>query len=510
MQYQSLDDTIYAQRFRELIAGTESLHRQAQDVGDNRATIGWGYTFNRADNEAIWRRSGITLDRGGWQHLHTIDQAPADQRTAHGLTFPRALDEAEADQLLIASSPEYQRHADALDMPGSRERLALVSVTYNRGVGAVAGHPLLGAIEAGERAEAWYQLRYNCWGSNTAYEAGLRKRRLAEAQIFGLYDDPANVGADEAREVLRMATRHRDGIDAVERRYGQTLDGQAGARNLVAQANTDYASVTAAFGPVPTVRESLEPARLALLAELRALHPEHAEALADTRVDVADIHVDPGPGRRSPRALDGGTGHDLYLLQDGASMCDADGLGMVFWNNRLLRGTDDAGLRYDLREGTLTVTDQHSGQSIRIEDYRGGLGIDLAPAHPDMDRNGAAAPTGARQAAADLPPWLQPRLLAAGHDPAAQQHIAQAWDRHLQRHIHLGPPERVLLSRDGQTLAGLHGAILSEMHIPTALAQGIPTLAAAPDQPLHASHMMPSHEPGHSPGHLPSHSLRMT
>ena len=32
MEYQSLDDTTYAQRFRELIAGTESLHRRAQEV----------------------------------------------------------------------------------------------------------------------------------------------------------------------------------------------------------------------------------------------------------------------------------------------------------------------------------------------------------------------------------------------------------------------------------------------------------------------------------------------
>ena len=36
----------------------------------------------------------------------------------------------------------------------------------------------------GDRAEAWYQLRYNCWGSNTQYEAGLRKRRLVEAQVL--------------------------------------------------------------------------------------------------------------------------------------------------------------------------------------------------------------------------------------------------------------------------------------------------------------------------------------
>lgn len=482
MEYQPLDEASYARRFRELIAGTESLHTHAQDVGDNRATIGWGYTFNRNDNEAIWRRSGIDLTDAEWESLRAIDQATAGQRTALGLAFPRQLNESEADQLLIASSPEYQRHADALGMPDSRERLALVSVTYNRGVGAVAGHPLLDAIGQDDRAQAWYQLRYNCWGSNATYEAGLRKRRLAEAQIFGLYNDPAQVTADEARGVFAMVGQHRDEIDAVERRYGETLDGQAGQRDLVALSNRDYPGITAAFGEVPTIREALEPARLALLAQLRADHPAHAHALADDLIDVGDIHVDPGPGRRIAGALDGGHGNDLYLLQDGASMRDADGQGMVIWNGRILSGPADAGLQYELRDGTLSVSDER-GRSIRIEDYNGGLGIDLPPARTGTDHADAATRTPDAMAGwqASLPPQLAPQLLAAGHDEPMQQRIAQAWGAHLQRHAHLGPADQVLLSRDGQTLAGLHGAVMSEMHIPNGLlAQNDTTPMQAP------------------------------
>lgn len=82
---------------------------------------------------------------------------------------------------------------------------------------------------------------------------------------------------------------------------------------------------------------------------------------------------------------------------------------------------------------------------------------------------------------ASLPPQLAPQLLAAGHDEPMQQRIARAWGAHLQRHAHLGPADQVLLSRDGQTLAGLHGAVMSEMHIPNGLlAQNDTTPMQAP------------------------------
>ena len=399
MDHQLLDEATYARRFRELIAGTESLHAHAQDVGDGKATIGWGYTFNRNNNEAIWRDSGIGLSDGQWQRLRDIDQAASSRKTALGLDFGRTLNEGEADRLLIASSPSYQTYADALALPDSRERLALVSVTYNRGVGAMKDHPVLDAIEAGDRAEAWYQLRYNCWGSNATAEAGLRKRRLAEAQVFGLYDDPDQVGRDEALSVLGMAEQRREAMDAVEKRFGQTIDGTDGKRDLVALANRDYPAITEAFGEVPTLREALDPARLALLSHLRAEHPAHAEALADDRVDVKDLHVRPGQAKGD-------------------------------WN-------------------------------VTIGDGPNALTLPMNRQTPAVNE----------RAAAPLLPELEAPLQAAGHDGATRQQIGLAWQDHLQRHAHLGPADRVLLSRDGQTLAGLHGPLMSEMHIPTALSR---------------------------------------
>src|SRR3546814_20851087 len=87
-----------------------------------------------------------------------MDAAPATEKTRIVLTFPRTLNELESDQLLRASVREYEAPANQLDMPLSDERVALVSVTYNRGVVAIMGngrnvpeHPIMAAIRDGDQ-----------------------------------------------------------------------------------------------------------------------------------------------------------------------------------------------------------------------------------------------------------------------------------------------------------------------------------------------------------------------
>ena len=76
------------------------------------------------------------------------------------------------------------------------------------------------AVRAQDCAEAWFQMRYNAWGTNTAVEAGLRGRRLVEAQVFGLYDNATNISPEEAKQVFRMWTRHQTQIRLDESRWG--------------------------------------------------------------------------------------------------------------------------------------------------------------------------------------------------------------------------------------------------------------------------------------------------
>ena len=311
MEYRELNEADYERKRRLVIVGAEGLHSHAQDVGDNRATIGWGYTLNRNNNVDIWRSSGIELTDAQWQALARIDAAPSGDKTRLGLGFTRQLNEAESNDLLRASMSQYEAPATRLNMPFSDERIAVVSLAYNRGVAnltsnaarGIPEHPVMDAIRQGDRAEAWYQIRYNCWGSdplNQQYpnadsnEAGLRKRRFAEAHVFSLYDDPENVTPAEARSAYRTLELHRDEIERVEGLFGVTLEGIQAGQNRVAQANRDYPAVVAEYGRVPNVADAFAPARDALMEDLRAQHPTLADQLQNTRFPPGSIFLDPG------------------------------------------------------------------------------------------------------------------------------------------------------------------------------------------------------------------------
>ena len=72
MNFVNMDRDTYAACLQLTIAETESLHARVQDVGDGKATIGWGYTFNRNDNHAIWQASGINLTDAQWHEIRAM------------------------------------------------------------------------------------------------------------------------------------------------------------------------------------------------------------------------------------------------------------------------------------------------------------------------------------------------------------------------------------------------------------------------------------------------------
>jgi GH24 family phage-related lysozyme (muramidase) len=75
-------------------------------------------------------------------------------------------------------------------LQGSYEMLALVSLAYNNMLGQ--SPTLKKDILAGNRAEAWFEIRYNSNGGKSA-GIGIAKRRYEEAAMFGLYNDNSNV-----------------------------------------------------------------------------------------------------------------------------------------------------------------------------------------------------------------------------------------------------------------------------------------------------------------------------
>src|SRR5690606_6217197 len=151
MEFRHLTREEYDRRLREILVSTEGMHARVQDVGDGKATSGWGYTLNRNENVAIWTRSGMDLTPAQLEVLRQVDHARPEDRTAIALGFDRVLTEEEANQLYRASIHEYEAPVEGAGMPLSEERVAVVSVTYNRGVGALQRHAAWDAIEGGER-----------------------------------------------------------------------------------------------------------------------------------------------------------------------------------------------------------------------------------------------------------------------------------------------------------------------------------------------------------------------
>ncbi len=82
-------------------------------------------------------------------------------------------------------------------LQGSQEMMVLTSLAYNGYFGAGKSPALHKAIvDDGNRAEAWYEIRYNTPATNII-------RNYAQAALFGLYD-PGVVTEPEAIQVYQM------------------------------------------------------------------------------------------------------------------------------------------------------------------------------------------------------------------------------------------------------------------------------------------------------------------
>lgn len=82
------------------------------------------------------------------------------------------------------------------DSIGSREYIALMSMTYNNP--SLVGNGLKAHLRAKNRFGAWYEIRYK---SNAGNEIGIAKRRFAESNEFGLFESKENNNAVKENEL---------------------------------------------------------------------------------------------------------------------------------------------------------------------------------------------------------------------------------------------------------------------------------------------------------------------
>ncbi|MEW5993460.1 MAG: calcium-binding protein, partial [Candidatus Zixiibacteriota bacterium] len=159
---------------------------------------------------------------------YTVPNVDGSQKKIPG--YEASLDKWLTDTGVGAKQQELYNH-------NSKERIALLSLTFNSpasgGVPTILGQQLQNALKNDNRAEAWYEIRYNSnkggWqeiNQGLAYNekggAGVAKRRFMEADLFGLYDEgvtTANISDEQAKDIYRMYTNHKREILTYEGTY---------------------------------------------------------------------------------------------------------------------------------------------------------------------------------------------------------------------------------------------------------------------------------------------------
>ena len=210
---------------------------------DGSIAIGYGYDLLVHTNAQI----NSLLTSMGMPSLSTADATRLDQARAQvragtatttylrddvanqlTLTLPN---EAAAETILATLLNQYETALDTAlgghnQLPDSKERIAILSLLYTM-VDPVASKisskipSTIAAIQNDNRAEAWYEIRYNSNGGSSKGQ-GIANRRYTEADLFGLYDEAAGVNDTQARDVYRMYTQHSAAMKDYDALYGGT------------------------------------------------------------------------------------------------------------------------------------------------------------------------------------------------------------------------------------------------------------------------------------------------
>ncbi len=264
-----------------------------------RLVIGYGYDLfaNQGTAASELAAVGVALTPEQKAAILNLTSAPlsAVPTALAGLALPS---ETAATNLLNLTADRREDQLDAFlgannfSLLQSRERAVLLSMWYQTpAYFRISGNNskptnMSRALFIGDRAEVWYEIRYG--SSNNGKDGdGVVVRRFAEAQVFGLYNDPDSVGPEEAKQVYRMLQFHRTRIDDYEQQFG----------GLVGAANIDYGFGTS--NQVLGLVNGLIPAEVALFADLRTQYAS-LSALDPNDYTSTNIYLDPGRDSTDP------------------------------------------------------------------------------------------------------------------------------------------------------------------------------------------------------------------
>ena len=237
-----------------------------------------------------------------------LDKVMADWNATRDSSVPKTFgfsSDAEIAAALTAISPRCEAAIDnwLSAIPQSSERAVLFSLAYN--APALLGPKLKAAILDGDRAEAWYEIRYN---SNGSGHAGIANRRYVEAEKFKLFAKDGTATTAEALDAGLMYTAHRAKILAYESRFDADdagrIKGFAGVDAILQEIAPAITRLKAAYGLAANmVLEELQVAS----ATTRTLSGDGISG--DSSANDADLLV----GSSHANTLSGGGGNDALL-----------------------------------------------------------------------------------------------------------------------------------------------------------------------------------------------------
>ena len=299
------------------------------------------------------------------------------------------LPEVQMPPIFLLAVPDYHRRVRAAlglsptEWPNeSREMVALTSMAYQGTLSRIKAS-LSEAIANGDRAEAWFQIRYKAQVTGP----GDRGRHFAEAQNFGLYDG-ANTGnpsisAAESKTTYKMLNAHRAEILDYEASYGSAAASNAASRFVVNTVDVQLVNLlTPAYTAFITYANTLQGAGLAgidtsIISNAAAIYFQGDNAfttLLDARVDDArtgnKLNNNLLVGGAGKDTEYGGAGSDYLIGAAGWDILDGgtgdDVLVGGKDNDRLIGGAGMDTYAFNTGDGQDTIEDSDGNGRIVI------------------------------------------------------------------------------------------------------------------------------------------------
>lgn len=391
-------EALYRQTVFSLLSALEGSTRRAylDTAADPAPTIGLGFNLRYNLEPVLKAMLGAGWDpslqarlkavveksygRGETALLNSrLDAVMAEWNATRDPGVPRTFgfsSDAQIGKVLVAIAPLYEAMIDRwlAGIPQSTERAVLFSLAWNGP--SLLGPKLKAAILAGDRAEAWYEIRYN---SNGRGHDGIANRRYVEAERFKLFALDNTASETEALDAARMFTLHRQKVLAYEEAHdpeaASRLKGVESVDGIYRELAPAITRLKAAYGiPEAMALEEV----LIVSGSSRSLSGDDGTfdfAGNDADLLIGSARADTLSGNRGNDALVGLAGNDRLIGGAGADFLVGGAGADVF----VFRSAAEIGKRVGARD---TIADFEHGRD-RIDlsaiDANG-----KAPGQPDF------------------------------------------------------------------------------------------------------------------------------